>query len=282
MLWLVALALCVHAVVVLSLDISAQRRVVCINAIAAAALPDACRAEAAPNVTDLVTLELSIGPETKADLELELYGDAAPASVRSLVAFARGELKAPCVEQPDLDAVVLSTKAKMQQLKLARQCLDDQGLDVSLVGSSVWRVVPGRRIDFGRVASRFASRNPPQLPVESTNLRHKRGAVSVRKGGGCFEFTVTPADNQYLDREDLVVIGRVSDATLPTLDVLNLLPTKRGAFDIGDNPSVPPLGANFARACEYGSPDATCAQYKPLRKVLITRVAVAKTRGGRD
>ena len=139
-----------------------------------------------------------------------------------------------------------------------------------MLGSSIFRVVPDYRIDFGRVASRFANRDPQPFPEERTEYRQTRGAVSVKRGGGAFEFTIAPRDNPALDNEDLVVIGYVIPASLPTLDALNSIPSKRSPFDL----NVPPLGSSFARACEYSSPDPTCAQFKPLRKVSISRITL--------
>lgn len=254
-----------------------QRRDFCINTLATVSSPMVCRANAAERfaVSDILNLELAIGNE-KANLNIELFREAAPASVNFLLAFARGELKAPCAEQPEFD-IAAPSRVKMNQLKISRQCLDEQESDVTLEGSSVWRILPHRRIDFGRVASRFAAREPPQLPEETNNLRHKRGAVSVRRGGGAFEFTVAPDDNELLDSksENLVVVGQIADASLPVLDLLGDLPTKGASFDVGNSPSVPPLGTKFARACEYGSPNPTCASFKPLRKVIVTRATAS-------
>ncbi|KAJ8613379.1 hypothetical protein CTAYLR_002306 [Chrysophaeum taylorii] len=237
----------------------------------AAAVPRALALES-PVITDVVSLELAIGQD-RATLDLELFGDAAPASVETLVAFARGDLMAPCAETDDIGLA----RVKANQRNIERSCLNEQGVGVSLEGSLVWRIVPNRRIDLGRVSSRFAARIPPDIPVEHTTLRHKRGAVSVRRGGGSFEFTVAPRDNPTLDREDLVVVGQVSPATLQALDLINSIPSKRNPFDISDDPVVPPLGSNFARACEYTSPDATCAQFKPLRRIVVTRAKAASS-----
>lgn len=226
-------------------------------------------------VTDVISLGLSIGKANVLPLDIELYGEAAPESVRFLLEFARGELKAPCGEQSDAD-LTTPARVRMKQLNIERQCLDDQGSGVSLLGSSVWRVIPNKRIDFGRVSSGFAYREPPAFAKETTGLSQGAGAVSVKRGGGCFEFTVAPRDNSGLDREDLVVVGRVSSSTLATLDELNALPTKKDPFDIGN--SAPPLGSNFARACEYTSLDPSCANYKPLKKVFVSTAATRQTR----
>ena len=152
--------------------------------------------------------------------------------------------------------------------------MDAQGVDVNLVNSQMWRLVPDKRVDFGRIDSSFAAREPPSFPAESGgDLRpSQRGAVSVKRGGGAFEFTITPKTNPGLDKEELVAIGRVLDEDLPVLDALNAIPAKKDLVSLGD---VPPLGSKIARACEYANPDATCAQFKPLKRVVVSGVSVA-------
>lgn len=229
-------------------------------------------APAAPLVTDVVTLEVAVSGGERTSLALDLYGDAAPASVQFLVELASGQLRAECGEASE---GLAPARVKAGQRNLERACLDTQGRGVSLVGSQVWRIVPNRRVDFGRVSSDFAFRVPPELPTESTGLGHTRGAVSVRRGGGAFEFSIAPNDNPALDKEDLVVVGHVSPASLDALDVIANLPSKKNPFG---NAAVPPLGSSFARACEYSSPDPTCAEFKPLRKVVVTRATTTSLR----
>mmetsp|Transcript_22393 Transcript_22393/g.88905 ORF Transcript_22393/g.88905 Transcript_22393/m.88905 type:complete len:313 (-) Transcript_22393:146-1084(-) len=229
----------------------------------------------APQPTS-VALDLAIGSGqagTVETLDIELFPEAAPASVAAFVAFARGDLEAGCQESDD---DLAPARVKTSRLAFERACLDTLGEGVSMLGSTLWRIVPDYRIDLGRVAAAYALRAPPAFAAETNSLRHDvKGAVSVRRGGGAFEFTVAPAPNVALDKEDLVVIGRVTDASLPTLDRLNAIPSKRSPFDF----AVPPLGGSFARACEYSSPDPTCAQFKPLKKIVVSRVRVT---GGGD
>ncbi|KAH8062576.1 glucose-6-phosphate isomerase [Aureococcus anophagefferens] len=125
-----------------------------------------------------------------------------------------------------------------------RACLDAQGVDVGFANSQLWRLVPDKRVDFGRVDSSFSAGVPPTFAEETNALRASaKGNVSVKRGGGAFEFTVAPANSPGLDREDLVVVGRVAPADLPFLDALNAIPTKKDLVSIGD---VPPLGKRDA------------------------------------
>ena len=223
-----------------------------------ASVPAAMAEQTSPQVTALVTLDLSIARGPSSPLRIELFGDAAPASVEFFSRLASGTLQAKCTE--NIEA-----------------CQEFQGVDVGYKGSQLWRLVPNKRVDFGRVDSMFASRIPPTFAVERNgDLKPStRGAVSVKRGGGAFEFTVAPAYNQALDKEDLVVVGRIAEGDLAFLDAINSIPTRKDIVSIGD---VPPLGANFARACDFTAPDPTCAQFKPLKRIIVTEAFVTSQR----
>lgn len=127
----------------------------------------------------------------------------------------------------------------------------------------------------------FSARVPPTFASERRSSgagsgrwerSSTRGAVSVKRGGGAFEFTIAPVDNPALEKEDLVVVGRVVEEDMVFLDEIHAIPTRRDIISIGD---VPPLGGNFARACDFTSPDKTCAQYKPLKKIVVVSSSVA-------
>jgi len=129
------------------------------------------------------------------------------------------------------------------------------------------------------VDSMFTSRIPPTIAAEDNSsvigIRPStRGAVSIKRGGGAFEFTVTPMYNPSLDsdKEDLVVVGRIAEEDLPFMDEINAIPVRRDVVKMGD---VPPLGAKFARACDFTAPDSTCAQYKPLKKIIVSETSRA-------
>jgi hypothetical protein len=77
----------------------------------------------------------------------------------------------------------------------------------------VWRITP-RRIDAGQVRGKWAGRVPPSHPsTESASLSHDaRGLVSVRRGGGSFDFGITTAPDAAADAES-IVIGRVVEGS---------------------------------------------------------------------
>ena len=71
----------------------------------------------------------------------------------------------------------------------------------------------------------------------------------MKHGGGASKVTVAPAYNTAIENKDLVVVGRVADG-------INSIPAKKDIIKIRD---VLPLGAKFARACNFTAPDSTCA-----------------------
>ena len=231
-------------------------------------------ASSAPRVTAVVTLDLSIARAAPSPLRIELFGDAAPESVAYFSRLASGTLRAECADEED-DGSTIARTATSRRMG-ARACLDMQGVDVGFANSQLWRLVPDKRVDFGRVDSSFVARVPPTFAAETNDLRPSaKGAVSVKRGGGAFEFTVAPKENPALDKEDLVVVGRVASADVAFLDELNAIPTKKDLVSLSD---VPPLGGKFTRACEYAAPDPTCAQFKPLKRIMVVSSAVAPRR----
>jgi len=205
---------------------------------------------------------------TSRPLRIELYGDDAPASVAFFSALCAGTLRAPCDAALDYE----STAADV--------CRENVGRDVGYVGSQCWRLVPGRRIDFGRVDSAFSSRIPPVLAserrpeYENGLTASSAGAVSMRRGGGAFEFTVSPSDdkNSFLAKEDLVLLGRVTEDSMPFLKEIENFPTRKDIVTVG---GVPPLGdASLVRACDFTAPSRTCAQFKPLVRIIVVGISV--------
>jgi len=217
---------------------------------------------APPQVKSQVTLGLSIARGPSRPLRIDLFQDAPAAAVEFFSSMVEGTVQASCPtgDNPNIEI-----------------CEDYQSIRVGYKNSQLWRLVPNKRMDFGRVDSMFTSRIPPTFDREQINANigiqpSTRGAVSIKRGGGAFEFTVTPSYNPSLDgdKEDLVVVGRIAEEDLPFIDEINAIPVRRDIVKMGD---VPPLGAKFARACDFTAPDSTCAQFKPLKKIIVTETS---------
>ncbi|CAM9749810.1 unnamed protein product, partial [Discosporangium mesarthrocarpum] len=145
------------------------------------------------DVTSKVALDLVSGGKPMGSLVIGLYGKAAPEAVSKFVSVVEGKYRG----------------------------------SISYDGSSVTRVEKGRRIDMGklplgsdkyevleidwtgRVRRKTLSAADELVSKDFNLLRHDQpGVVSIRRGGGTFEFTVAPATNTDLDKED-TVIGQV-------------------------------------------------------------------------
>jgi len=160
-------------------------------------------------VTEVVTLDLSIARGTPKPLKIEVFGDSS-AEAKFFVGLASATIQAPCAPTK------IEGDANIDE---GETCRDYESLSVGYKGSQLWRLVPNKRIDFGRVDSMFANRVPPTFATQgsskstATTIKPStKGAVSMKRGGGAFEFTVTPAYNPALDspKEDLVVVGRIA------------------------------------------------------------------------
>ncbi len=172
----------------------------------------------------------------------------------------------PCQEfepDPNMPARELLSKKKMD-----RQCQVSAAKPVTLEGSQVWRIVQDKRIDLGRLAGKFALRRAPAT-ADGNALRHDAaGVVSVRRGGGSFDFTVAPAPNPALDGDN-VVFGAVVEG-LDIVDRLNRTPVKQYAGGLGGDGG----GDSRQAACYYGSNNAFCGVNKPLQKIYVLRAGL--------
>jgi hypothetical protein len=261
-----------------------------------------------PVVTSIVTFNLSIARGPSKPLRIEVYGDSSD-EAQFFTSLAAGTVQASCPPEPEEISPEDNTVMGMidENAELPFRCIDSESVPVSYKGSQLWRLVPDKRLDFGRVDSMFASRIPPTFPSASSStaaLSSKpnqtirmapstKGAVSMKRNGGAFEFTITPSYNPALDseKENLIVIGRVmmttkekegnddddksSDAS--SMDFVTMLNTKIPTRkDLSDRKgiNVPPLGSTFARACNFSEPNTTCAQFKPIGRIVVTEVSV--------
>jgi cyclophilin family peptidyl-prolyl cis-trans isomerase len=164
-----------------------------------------------PQITSRVSLGFAIGDSTPEFLTIGLFGQAAPASVELFERLCTGSVS------------------------------DAPGL--TYAGSAVHRIEPGRLIaagrlaagdrraiensidETGRVRSSYTDRAARFVNADTNTLSHDRaGLVSMRKGGGAFEFILTTAADQSLDAEHIVIGEVISGES--TLDRMNALPIR--------------------------------------------------------
>ena len=159
-------------------------------------------------VTDRIKFSVSIAGEASGELVLGLWRGAAPVSVDTFVQLARGTLApAPGDAPASYERSVAVRVSKDRDVVLGQ--LKKQGGQTMLVaGQTRPKVVP--------VAA--------PLHSDANGVDHaSAGLVSVRKGGGSFEFSLTSRSCPLLDKEWLV-IGQVLEG-MELVERLNTLPT---------------------------------------------------------
>ena len=231
---------------------------------------------AAALVTDEATLEfvqqVSAEETQVLRVRLGLFGDDAPESVRIFKQLLEGTLRAPCRRDESSDDEMVARSA-LTKKGVYKQCDAGAERPVSLAQSQVWRIVQGKRIDAGAVKGVFAMRLPPSTPPdEALRLSHDApGLLSVRRGGGSFDFGLMPAAAPELD-DAYVVIGRALDAeSLATISAMDVLPVVKAADIFGQREGS---DKSRAKACAYGSANSYCSQLKPLKKLTLVRASV--------
>ena len=233
----------------------------------------AADAAVAATVTDKIRLEfvqqVSAEESKMLPMTIGLYGKDAPQAVSAFKALCAGKLAAPCPSTLDLSTEIME-RTKQSKKAQYRACVGSESIPVDYTYSSVWSVQQGKRIDAGQVQGKFALRIPPEFArTESAAISHDAaGLLSVRRGGGSFDFGITTAPTPEYDA-DYMVIGRVIDG-METVEALDAVPVVKAA-DILD---VEAASASRAKACAYGSANSYCSQNKPLKKILLVRTAV--------
>ena len=204
-----------------------------------------------PKITSRASLAIAIGTAEPKMLTVGLYGDEAPKSVDLFRGLCAGTL--------------------------------DGGLTYR--GSTGTRVEPDRAIVLGHLSA--GSAQEIERSIDSTGyvrstlvnlaeqytnddanaLSHDRpGLVSMRKGGGEFEFVLTPKSNPSLD-VNRVVIGEVIDSdSLALVRDLNTVPSRKPKAE---------TEAYLAVAKASGDPRARVDQaWRPLQKIQIMSASV--------
>ena len=210
-------------------------------------------------------------PPPNARIVIGLYGNAAPNSVKMIKHLVTREgLPATC--RPKAERML--QKEQLEANKVYNTCMEFQNDGVSLQYSTIWRIVPGQRIDVGAVTGKFVSREFPDWQEEApNNLQHDTpGTVSVRRGSdGGFGFTIYPGDGSaQLLNEEHIVVGRVIDG----MDVVSSLNTKVPVIASSTVNYMSLAGGKRGgnapdRSCRYGGP-MYCNENKPLVKLTIT------------
>ena len=180
-----------------------------------ALLSVAIGALAPPRVTSSARLRIAIADASPRALTVGLYGEAAPKSVALFQGLCAGTLGSGLTYSG-------SSVTRIERDKLI--------LGGSLAAGSTRSV--SRVIDAnGYIRSEMINRADDFANDDTNALLHDRaGLISLRRGGGAFEFALTPAANPELDATR-IVIGEILDdddgASLSLIAELNDLPTRQ-------------------------------------------------------
>lgn len=162
--------------------------------------------------TGRVRLAIAIGDAPAEPLTLGLFGSVAPKSVALFKDLSSGALGAD----------LTYTGSSITRIERNRAIVGG-----SLAGGSTRTVE--RAIDrTGFVRSTMVNRADSFTNDDANSLSHDRpGLLSMRKGGGAFEFVLTPAANPKLDVTQLVIGEVDGDEGLRLVAALNELPARQ-------------------------------------------------------
>ena len=211
-------------------------------------------------VTDKVKLEfveqVSAQESRTLAMTIGLFGKEAPDAVAAFRDACAGKLAVPCPSEVDLTLEVME-RSKQSKKAALKACLGYEAEPVTYAYSQVWSIQRGRRIDAGAVQGKFAMRVPPVTPsTEAAALPHDAaGLLSVRRGGGIFDFGLTTGPTPEYDAE-YAVIGRVLEG-MESLAELDALPVVVRAD------SAPPNATRPAYACAARPSHDSCSLRMP-------------------
>ena len=159
-------------------------------------------------------------------------------------------------------------------------CTGENAWDVSFDSSQVSRILKDQRIDVGKFSKGGSQRQERSIDsigkvrvksvnvaentknTEQNGLHHASGGeVSMKKGGGSFEFTIAPRPNPSLDGSQ-IIFGRVVDG-MDVIEDINNVPSSREDA-LGSKSAFSSAGRSFDGRAKLAMPVG-----RPLRKVSI-------------
>lgn len=221
-------------------------------------------AKVTPKVTSKARLRFSIGQAEPAEIIIGLYGKDAPDSVRLFEGLC-GNGKLP----PELSY----RSSQCTRIEKGKSILCGR-----LASGSAAKIE--REIDAtGYVRSTLVNLAEEYTTSDENTLSHDRqGLISMKKGGGSFEFVITPRANPSLDATN-VVIGEVLDGS-DVVAALDAVPSRKPSKDSEVGGLIFALGAYdeeryLSVAKAGGDPRARIeTAYRPLQKVKITEATL--------
>ena len=166
-----------------------------------------------PQITSRARLDIAIGDVPPRPLLLGLYGDAAPKSVKLFEGLCSGTLNVPglqytgsAISHIERGRIIIGGNPSGGTTRTAERSLDSTGY----------------------VRTEMLNRADAFRNDDTNALSHDRaGLLSMRKGGGAFEFGLTPAPNLMLDENRLVVGEAIGEESMWLIAELNEVPTRQ-------------------------------------------------------
>uniref|UniRef100_A0A7S2XZB5 PPIase cyclophilin-type domain-containing protein n=1 Tax=Fibrocapsa japonica TaxID=94617 RepID=A0A7S2XZB5_9STRA len=201
-----------------------------------------------PEVTGKVFLKISMDPDSPVEqIVIGLYGKEAPITSTNFMKVATANYR----EGISYD---FSTVFRVDK---------DRRIDMGRVGAGMSTRLVRTTDSTGRVRTTKESTADGLINRESNDLKHDRPyLVSMKRGGGTYEFSIVPSPNSGLDKENIVFGEVISGKDI--IDAINAVPTTQ-EDPLGSKEAFSSAGKNF-------DPRAKIAYVnKPLKKIVITK-----------
>ena len=245
----------------------------------------------ASTVTDTIFLDIkgltdeTTGTPSTQRLEIGLFGKDAPDSTQKLLSLSSKQgLAAPCKPKE----IRQLQREQLEANKVYNSCMESQDtIGVNYDFATIWRIIPGERIDVGAVSGKFVAREFPMWSEQSSSntLKHDRpGLVSVRKGNDSgFGFTIYPGGAEPDVVKDLdenhIIVGQVLPESMAVLQKLEQVPVITSAkvnymaLTGGQKTRTAP-----SRSCRYGG-EYICTVPECCNGCVVLRCFVSRGRG---
>jgi len=213
-----------------------------------------------PKITQKCELLINIGTSKKKQrIVIGLFGEDAPISTRSFARACEGSVPGPAGAQARYTQASIAAVSKDRRLTFAEFpggnfLLERQETTKAAMASDLQK-------ENSRVEVRKPLAGPDTETTESNSLKNNvLGRVSMRKGGGSYNFNIAPvADAPWLDRDNLVV-GQVIEGLDVVAEINDLQVFQKGGW------------VNAIPGDKFGDKDVWAdLSRKPTQKVRIVK-----------
>ena len=213
-------------------------------------------------VTAFVKLDVSIQRQPAREVDIGLFGEAAPESTRRFISFCSGDNDYKSAGQPfTYDGAQVSKISKDHEIEVGKFANGKSKKLTTKMSES--GKVSLSSIDLGEDLTPTKDGAAGQLPI-------KKGLVTVPKKGGTFSFFIhSGALDDGVDAKSRVVIGEViNDEGLDVIESINSVPVSREDA-LGTKGAFSTVGKGFDPRAKLASVN------RPLQRVEVLKCSVA-------